>query len=186
MGNNFKKQADPSPEAGAEQTTSADAGRKSARKSTPKTAGAYLVYSTESGGVLSLQWSDSPIAGALAFFYPRKAVPQHKKTQNAGRLELMRGIASAKVKMLEGVVHFIKEAALLDGEVKQLENAYFDMWYCQGTSVKAFKIGDFVPVSKIGALAVMPHQNQSFKGVQKTDVGQFVNTAIREGAAWKH
>jgi hypothetical protein len=180
---NLKAKASSSPDAAA----GAGGGEApQSRKSSSKAAGAYLVYSTESGGVLTLVWSDDAVPNALAFFYPRKAVPAHKKTQNAGRLELMRGIASGKVKMLEGVVHFVKEAATFDGDVKQLDNAYFDMWYCQGTSVKQFRVGEFVAVSKVGALAVLPHQNASFKGVQKYDVNQFINTAIREGAAWKH
>ena len=154
--------------------------------SSKTSSGAYLIFSTESGGLLYLQWSDEAVPNALVYFSPKKTVPQHKKTQNAGRLELMRGIASNKVKMLEGVVHFVKEAAVWDGEVKALDNQYFDMWYCQGNAVKALKVGDSVSVSKIGALAVMPHSNSSFNGIQKIDVGRFVNTATREGAAWKH
>ena len=186
MGNLKSKKAASTPDGSSEATGAPTTASEEKKSSGGKSSGAYLLFSTESGGVLSLQWSDSPVPNALAFFYPKKEVPHHKKTQNAGRLELIRGIASNKVKMLEGVVHFVKEAAILDGEIKQLDNAYFDMWYCQGTSVKPFRIGDYVSVSKIGALAVMPHQNVSFKGVQKIDVNQFVNTAIREGAAWKH
>jgi hypothetical protein len=175
----------PSGEAGGSSGgTGATAVKRSSGSS--KASGAYLIYTTDSGGMLYLQWSDTSVSGALAFFAPRKAVPAHKKTQNAGRVELMRGIASAKVKMLEGAVHFVKEATAWDSELKLLDDQYFDMWYCQGTAVKNIKPGEGVSVSKIGALAVMPHGNVSFKGVQKIDVSNFVNTATREGAAWKH
>ena len=153
--------------------------------SSTKASGAYLVYSVESGGMLYLQWSDSTVSGALAFFSPRKTVPAHKKTQNAGRVELIRGIAANKHKMLEGVVVFVKEAAIWDSDVKSIDNQYFDIWYCQGGSVKGLSPGSTVGIGKTNALAVMPHGNTSFKGVQKIDVNNFVNTANREGAVWK-
>jgi len=156
------------------------------KRKSSKASGAYLIYTSESGGMLYLQWSVTAVPGALAFFAPRKAVAEHKKTQNAGRLELIRGVIGDKKKMLEGTVHFVKEAALLDADIKLLDSQFFDVWYCQGTNVKSFKVGETVAVSKIGALAVMPHQSTTFKGVQKIDVNQFINTAIREGAAWKH
>ena len=159
---------------------------RSSGKKSDSFAGAYLVYSTESGGVLTLYWSEQSVTGALAYFRPRKAVPEHKKTQNAGRLELIRGIASSKKKMYEGVIHFVKEAVLLDGDIKQFDNQHFDIWYYNGTIVNPLKVNEVLPSSKIKALAVLPHQNASFKGVKKIDVDQFVNTALREGAAWKH
>lgn len=150
-----------------------------------KASGGYLVFSPESTGVLTLHWADEKVPGALAYFAPSKPVPQHKKTQNAGRMELIRGIGSNKKKMYEGVTHFVKEAALFNGDLVQFDDSFFDMWYYDGSSVHAVNKGKPVPCSRIRALAVLPHQNASFDGVQKTDIIQFANTAAREGACWK-
>jgi len=184
------EKGDSTPATGGARSDAPSAGASAAATSSSSSSGtgsgAYLIYTPESGGMLYLQWSDFSVPDALAFFRPRKAVPEHKKKLNAGRLELIRGIASHKVKMFEGAVHFVKEAALLDADIVLLQDKHFEMWYCQGTAVKGFKVGDFVSVSKVGALAVMPHNNTSFKGVQKTDVHHFVNLATREGAAWSH
>ena len=74
---------------------------------------------------------------------------------------------------------------MFDSEVTLLTSDHFSLWYCQGTKVKQMKKGESVSTSKIDALAAMDKESTSFKGVQNFDVGKFVNTATREGAAWK-
>ena len=52
--------------------------------------GCYLTFSEASQGTLFLHWSETPVAGALAFFEPRKTVPAFKYKSNGGRSELIR------------------------------------------------------------------------------------------------
>lgn len=156
----------------------------SASKSAPSVKRGYLIFTTDSGGVLTLHWSDSAVPGALLSFTPKKSVPEFKMTQNAGRLELMRTNQN-KTKFLEGVTHFIKEAGMFDSDVVLLTNDHFDLYYCNGNKVKQMKKGESVSTASIGALAAVPKHDDVFKGVQNIDVGKFVNTAQREGAAWK-
>ena len=52
--------------------------------------GCYLTFSEASQGTLFLHWSETPVAGALAFFEPRKNVPAFKYKSNGGRSELIR------------------------------------------------------------------------------------------------
>ena len=52
--------------------------------------GCYLMFSEASQGTLFLHWSETPVAGALAFFEPRKNVPAFKYKSNGGRSELIR------------------------------------------------------------------------------------------------
>ena len=132
MGNSKTKTAEIT---GDTPTTAPTAAPDVKKASSSRSSGAYLIFSTETGGLLTLQWSDTSIGGALAFFSPKKSVPEHKKTQNAGRMELIRGIASNKHKMLEGAILFVKEAITWDSDIKFLDDQYFELWYCQGTAV---------------------------------------------------
>jgi hypothetical protein len=164
----------------AETTTTTKSSKKGATES-----GAYLIFTTDSGGVLTLHWSDVNIPGALAFFMPKKTVPEFKKTQNAGRLELIRNMGATKTKFLEGITHFIKEAAAYDADVKILSNDMYELWTCSGSSVAHIKKGDSFSTSKVSAVGCFPNGHVGFKGVKSIDQAQFVGTAIREGAVWK-
>jgi hypothetical protein len=146
---------------------------------------AYLLLSSESGGCLTLQWSATPVRGAMASFKPQRAVAAHKLTQNAGRVELARNLGVTKTKLLEGVAAFVKEAVANDGVLTLHDASHVELWAISGTKVQPVARGKGCATAGLSAVACMPAQNTSFDGVKTLDIAQFVGTAIREGAAWK-
>ena len=52
----------------------------------------YLLFTEDRGGALLLQWSETPVDGALAAFVPAKPPPRFKLTANGGQSELKRGV----------------------------------------------------------------------------------------------
>ena len=52
----------------------------------------YLLFTENRGGALLLQWSETPVDGALAAFVPAKPPPRFKLTANGGQSELKRGV----------------------------------------------------------------------------------------------
>lgn len=61
-------------------------------------SGCYLTFSPASQGTLFINWSETPVDGALAFFRPNKTVPKFKFTTNGGRSELIRTIQGPQIK----------------------------------------------------------------------------------------
>jgi len=156
-------------------TTTASSGGK---------AKAYLVFTPESGGTLTLHWSTSAVSGAILTGTPSKPVPAHKLTTNAGRIELGRNFGVTKTKLLEAFASFIRELSAVDGSIKVVENDKCEFWTLAGTKVKAVGKGSF-DTKGLDAVACMPANNTSYKGVQTIEQSQFVGTATREGAFWK-
>ena len=158
---------------------------KSASKSL-EPRGAYLTFSSDSGGILYLNWSETPVKGALAMFSPNKTVAGFKFTQNGGRLELMRNLGVTKKKYLEAWIAFFKEGIQYDADIKILDPHNCDAWVIDsGNKVKKVSKNDVVNAKSIYGMAMMPRNNESFKGVNNMDPSNFVNTATREGAGWK-
>lgn len=93
------------------------------KKGSEKKAGmmCYLTYETGDNGVLFTNWSESPIAGAMAAFTAGKPVPQWKITQNGGKKELRRKCGPMFPESFHtGITSFIKMAQTLDGAVTLL------------------------------------------------------------------
>ena len=55
----------------------------------------YLLFTEDRGGALLLQWSETPVDGALAAFVPAKPPPRFKLTANGGQSELKRGVGES-------------------------------------------------------------------------------------------
>ena len=55
----------------------------------------YLLFTEDRGGALLLQWSETPVDGALAAFEPAKPPPRFKLTANGGQSELKRGVGES-------------------------------------------------------------------------------------------
>ena len=70
--------------------------------------GGYLVYTPDALGTLTLQWSETKVEGALAFFSAGKPIPPFKFKTNQGRFQLQKGVDD-KTKFYEGWGAFMKE-----------------------------------------------------------------------------
>jgi hypothetical protein len=150
------------------------------------TPSAYLIFSSESGGCLTLHWSTTAVPNAILTAKPSKPVPAHKLTQNAGRIELGRNFGVSQKKLFEAMALFIKETAVYDSTVKINSTDNAELWtLSDGTKVKPTSKGGSFATKGLDVVAVMPSGNVSFKGVKTIDASQFVGTATREGAFWK-
>ena len=83
--------------------------------------GCYLTFSEASQGTLFLHWSETPVAGALAFFEPRKNVPAFKYKSNGGRSELIREMSGGTGERIKrfytGICQYVKLAKSFDAAV---------------------------------------------------------------------
>jgi len=157
---------------------------------------AGLYFSTENNGELVMRWSDAPPASGnpLAQFWTMRKVPAFKFNRPQ---ELMRNIGGSKKKFYEGLASFIKEVDANDGHFSVLNDSsdagFGDVWVSiggkkwgkeAGVPRKIVK-GETVDVNSIEALVILPHACAVFEGILKIDLGRFVNTGLREGAAWQ-
>ncbi len=151
--------------------------------------GCYLVFTPASGGALIAHWSETAIPEAWAFFYPRANVAGFKFKQNSGRVELIRGIAVGKIKVFNGWGQFFKLAYDNDGVVRinSRDDAMEDVWFLgPSQTVGAVTPGEWFEAKKFAVVGIIPHHNQSFVGVIKTDENRFIDTAKAAlGYAWK-
>ena len=158
--------------------------------------GCYLVFSSDSGGKLTLHYSRTRISDAIGFWRPgfgtsAKKIPEFKFTQNAGRVELIKGIAgstSNRKKYFNGWCQFIKAAKAYEGLVFKWENKggiEVDLWTYQNAHNSIVKIGenDFFDVSKIDAIGCVPRNSAFLDGVKTLDVGVFLRKANDLGSS---
>jgi hypothetical protein len=151
--------------------------------------GCYLVFTPASGGALIAHWSETAVPDAWAFFYPRANVAGFKFKQNSGRVELIRGIAVGKIKVFNGWGQFFKLAYDNDGivRVNARDDVMEDIWFLgPNQTVGAVTTGQWFEAKKMAVVGIIPHHNQSFVGVMKTDENRFIDTAKGAlGYAWK-
>lgn len=65
-----------------------------------------MTFSPASQGTLFINWSETPVDGALAYFKPNKTVPKFKFTTNGGKSELIRNIQGPQIKRYFQVLLF--------------------------------------------------------------------------------
>jgi hypothetical protein len=164
--------------------------------------GCYLVYSSDSGGKLTLHYSRTRIPEAIGFWRPGfgpsvKKIPDFKFAQNAGRVELIKGIAgstSNRKKYFNGWCQFVKAAKAYDGVLYKWDNnggIEVDFWTYQNTNNSIVKVGEedvqatghCIDVSRVDAIGCVPKNSAFLLGVKTIDVGIFLRKANDLGAS---
>ena len=168
------------------------------------TEGCYLSYLSDSGGKLEIQYSRTPIAGAVGFWTPDpsrgKKIQPFKFTANGGRQELIKGIAGGdanKRKYYSGWCQFVKEAKKFGGWVSSypvLQGIEVDLYvyYREGSRMEklvfdgsdgaAAEDGAMIyDVSGIDAVTCVPRDSDVYKGVRNMDIGTFLNKGTQKG-----
>jgi len=148
---------------------------------------AYLTFSTENSGMLSLNWSDKPVDGALAAFVPKVPVSRFKFTTNNGRTELIRDCGGVKVRRFyEGFAMFLKTARSFDGKFTHISNLpklqvaiYFND---EKQAVTKVPVGpQFVTFESVKAAAIIPLLDPSLN-VRTMQTRMFQQVAEKVGA----
>lgn len=159
----------------------------------PDVTFACLIYTTENNGELYIQWSqDEPIAKCLGFFMTKKKIPAFKLKKP---VPLATALGFNHKKYVGGVATFFKECDAYDGVFRILDRSntgFGDVWVSVGGKKwgkepgvpRKIQDGEDVDINSIEAAVILPHNSAVFDGVLKLDINRFVNTGIREGAAW--
>ncbi|KAL7482153.1 hypothetical protein ACHAW6_007840 [Cyclotella cf. meneghiniana] len=151
--------------------------------------GCYLLYHSDSGGRLELQYSKTPVEKAIGFWAAgeKKKIQGFKFNQNSGRQELIKGIAggdSNKKKYYSGCSQFIKEAKKYNGRVtfyspiEQGIEVDVYVYFNDGSRMENldFQGGSIMyDVSNVDAVAVVPRLNDAYSGLKSMDITQFSN-----------
>ncbi|GBG32749.1 Hypothetical Protein FCC1311_089742 [Hondaea fermentalgiana] len=150
-------------------------------------AGCYLIFETNSNGVLYAQWSSdgSAPANAWAYFRPQKKVPAYKYTQNKGRMDILK-ISGDKKKIYDGVAQFIKDAVTYRATFVPLDHSEikFDMYgLTYELTVFPFNLGQEYSTNRLEAVAVVPHSSLAYEGITKTSRGYFLSTGNKAGVS---
>ncbi|GBG25701.1 Hypothetical Protein FCC1311_019202 [Hondaea fermentalgiana] len=151
--------------------------------------GCYLTFDTVSEGTLFLNWSETHVSGAVAFFRPGKPVAKFKYKQNGGKSELIRnlrgGTGKGMKRYYQGWTQFVKLARDNQSELviwnKQNEvGVYF---LDKDNAVRVLESNRPIDTQLIHAIAVMAPGNSTFSGVNTMTRDYFAGTGNREGAA---
>ena len=157
--------------------------------------GCYLVYEAHSGGRLLLHYSEGTVPDNAVGFWcpgPHHTIPPFKFKQNAGRAELIKGIAGGDAnrrKYFSGWCQFLKLAVSKGGLVIQFRAE-------QGVAVDVYgynaekqqplllelELG-LVDMSHCNAVAVMPRGHEFMKGVKTMASQTFLEKGNLAGAS---
>jgi Immune Mapped Protein 2 (IMP2) N-terminal domain len=157
--------------------------------------GCYLLYESDSGGKLTLQYSQGEVPpSSVGFWTPGedKKIQGFKFKQNSGRSELIKGIAGGDAnrrKYFVGWCQFIKLARQMNGKVIKFPNAD------QGVEVDVYGFSatdncptfldldeGLVDVVAFDAIAVVPKHNVNFQGLHSLDMNNFLERGNIAGA----
>ena len=171
----------------------ASSNAKPVAKAEENPPGCYLVYYSDSGGRLTLHYSKEAVANAIGFWHAGngKTIQGFKFRQNAGRVELIKGIAGGdanKRKFFSGWCQFVKAAVVFSGSIRKFPNnggLEVDLYaHCVDGSVLKLDIDDAsADVTKLDAIACVPKHKSAFQGINTLDLNRFVNSANIAGAA---
>lgn len=155
--------------------------------------GCYLEYAEKDQGTILMHWSEVPLEGALAVFYPEKPAPKHKFKTNQGRIELFRSanLGVHKQRYFDGVCCFVKTARSMEATLIVWTDLFQVVLHKPDDSVTIVQVveaSDFQPdsgfeVSDIDAVAVVSNGNLGFKGIHTMPQTNFVQTGVKEGHA---
>ena len=157
--------------------------------------GCYLVYEAHSGGRLLLHYSEGTVPDNAVGFWcpgPQHTIPAFKFKQNAGRAELIKGIAGGDAnrrKYFSGWCQFLKLAVSKGGLVIQFraeQGVAVDVYGYnaekQQPSLLELELG-LVDMSHCNAVAVMPRGHEFMKGVKTMASQTFLEKGNLAGAS---
>jgi hypothetical protein len=156
-------------------------------------SGCYLIYENDSGGKLTLQYSQGEVpANAVGFWCPGegKKIQGFKFKQHGGRSELIKGIAGGDAnrrKYFVGWCQFIKLAKAMNGSIIKFPNAE------QGVEVDIYGFKNdqpffldldegLVDITEFNAVAVVPKHNVNFQGIKSLVMSNFLDRGNIAGA----
>lgn len=150
--------------------------------------GCYLTFESVSEGTLFLNWSESKIENAYAYFCPGKTVPKFKFKQNGGKSELIRGMRGGTgpglKKYFAGWVQFVKMAREFNAKLIVMYNENVAMHYMDPEGhVHPLPFNQFMDSTIIDAVAAIAPGNSAFDGVSTMTTDFFAGTGNKEGSA---
>ncbi|EEC44585.1 predicted protein [Phaeodactylum tricornutum CCAP 1055/1] len=157
--------------------------------------GCYLVYEPTSGGRLIVHYSRGEVPeNAVGFWCPGEGqtIQGFKFSQNAGRQELIKGIAggdSNRRKYFGGWCQFLKMGKAKKGKVIQFfptQSVPVDVYaFIQARNApQLLPLEDgLVDISEYDAIAVMPRHHEFMKGVKSIAVSNFLELGNLAGAS---
>lgn len=153
----------------------------------PVTKGAYLTFDGASNGTLFINWSHTPVAGAMAFFEPKKAVAEFKYKDKGGKSEIVRNMMQDKTKYYDGWCQFFKVAVEQHGMCKILPGAdqaplKVEVAFLDGTKVIRLENGAVYSAKNMAAIGCIPKGDPGFQA-QTLAKDVFIRNARRGGAA---
>ena len=157
--------------------------------------GCYLVYEAHSGGKLLLHYSEGTVPDNAVGFWcpgPQQNIQPFKFKQNAGRSELIQGIAGGDAnrrKYFSGWCQFLKLALAKHGLVIQFkaeQGVPVDVYGYKRDKQQPVLLDlecGLVDVSPYDAVAVMPRGHEFMKGVKTMASQTFLEMGNLAGAS---
>jgi hypothetical protein len=157
--------------------------------------GCYLVYENSSGGRLTLQYSRGSVPDNAVGFWccgPDAMIQDFKFTQNAGRSDLIKGIAGGDAnrrKYFSGWCQFLKQAVAKHGLVIQFvaqQGVAVDVYGYLKSEQRPVLLpleAGLVDVAIYDAVAVMPKNHEFLKGVKSIVISNFLELGNLAGAS---
>merc|ERR1712232_1226417 len=150
--------------------------------------GCYLTFESVSEGTLFLNWCETKIENAYAYFSPGKSVPKFKFKQNGGKSELIRGMRGGtgpgQKQYFAGWVQFIKLAREFKAQLIVMYDENISMHYMDPNGhVHPLPTHEFIDSTIIDAVAAIPPGNSAFSGVSTMTTDFFAGTGNKEGSA---
>eukprot|EP00510_Aplanochytrium_minuta_P010308 CAMPEP_0184067170 /NCGR_PEP_ID=MMETSP0957-20130417/4004_1 /TAXON_ID=627963 /ORGANISM="Aplanochytrium sp, Strain PBS07" /LENGTH=484 /DNA_ID=CAMNT_0026365469 /DNA_START=29 /DNA_END=1483 /DNA_ORIENTATION=+ len=146
--------------------------------------GCYMKV-TEDGSLIA-QWSDSPVKGAKAFFYPQKPLPEEQYTFN-NTVQLAPRVAKDNPIYSAGWTQYLKMAFEVNGVLKILSREEGNFHYVNDMN-KVFRIqpNSWFEVQRGRVFAALPLSKNAFDAMKECDINEFEDAATSEGgASWK-
>lgn len=156
-----------------------------------ETTGCYLTLEETGQGTLFLNWSETTVPSALAFFKPTKTVPKFKFKQNGGKTELMRDCGGGvKIKKFyQGITQYVKLASTFNASLYLIPGT----WGPNPTSVYLFQketsavtkiIADESETNLAGfSAAAAVHTDSAILNVEKIAQSIFMTNGESAGAS---
>ena len=138
--------------------------------------------------------SEAPVAGALAFFEPRKTVPAFKYKSNGGRSELIREMSGGTGERIKrfytGLCQFVKLAKSFDaalvfyehGTLPSVEIALIDGSKSDYNVVRVATNAPVESLASVTAVGVAPGASDAF-AASTFSREYFISTATKAGSA---
>lgn len=146
-------------------------------------SGCYLTFDPASGGTLFINWRETKIDGAIAYFKPKKAVPKFKFTNKGGKDELTRGCDQTEMKnYYTGMCNFVKMCKELDGDFIQFKNDHCTVYaHLEGDKVAKWELNSWYDLSTMNRLtvSVQPTLSEAYKGVITIGKDAFIASGAR-------